>query len=133
MTDITVLEAKRYGIYSCHVKSLLSDAAKRIADEDISTLVVVDDQGYLRGVITRIDLVRAFYEREDWKTQPVEKYMSQPVVTVSPRDRLSHVAELLLNKQIHRVVVVQEEKGKQRPVAVIAAADLIYHMVRRDA
>ncbi len=132
MPEITVIQAKRYGIYSCHCSTLLLEAARRIAEEDISTLVVVDDEGYLLGVITRIDLVRARYEREDWRTLPVERYMSRPVVTVSPRDTLSHVASLLLEKQIHRVVVVQGEKGKQRPLAVVAAADVVYHMIKES-
>ncbi len=130
MKELTVLEAKRYGIYSCQRRTTLIEAARLITDEDISTLVVVDDEGYLLGVITRIDLVRACYEREDWRTLPVEDYMSHPVITAAPRDNLTYVARLLLNKQIHRVVVVQEEKGKWRPVSVVSAADLVYHMVK---
>ncbi len=132
MAELTVLQAKRYGIYSCQRRTTLMEAARRITDEDISTLVVVDDDGYLLGVITRIDLVRACCECEDWKTRPVEDYMSHPVITVAPKDNLTFVAHLLLNKQIHRVVVVQEEKGKWRPVAVVSAADLVYHMVKRS-
>ncbi len=130
MAELTVLQAKRYGIYSCHCSTTLREAARRITDEDISTLVVVDDDGYLLGVITRIDLVRARCEREDWGTLPVEDYMSHPVITVTPKDSLTYVAHLLLNKQIHRVVVVQGEKAKWRPVAVVSAADLVYHMVK---
>ena len=41
-----------------------------------------------------------------------------------------HVANLLLEHHIHRVVVVRDENGKHKPVAVVSDTDLIYHMVK---
>jgi CBS domain-containing protein len=101
-----------------------------MANEDISTLVVTDDDGYLAGIITRTDLVHAHQAHADWAGQTVAAYMSRPVVTVTPQHKLSQVAELLIEKQIHRVVVVQEENGRQRPVGVVSSADLVYHMAK---
>ena len=132
MQDITVLQAKRYGISSCHNRTTLLDAARRMADEDISALVVTDDNGDLAGIITRTNLLRAHHAHADWAGQTVAAYMSQPVVTVTPQHKLSQVAELLIEKQIHRVVVVQEENGKQRPVGVVSSADLVYHMAKES-
>jgi CBS domain-containing protein len=120
--DLTVLQAKRYGIFSCHNRTPLLDAARRMADEDISALVVTDGDGYLVGIITRAD----------WASQTVEAYTSRPVVTVTPQHKLTQVAELLIEKQIHRVVVVQEENGRQRPVGVVSSADLVYHMAKES-
>ncbi len=132
MQDLTVLQAKRYGIFSCHDRTTLLEAARRMAHEDISALVVTDTEGYLAGIITRTDLVRAHHGHPDWAARTVEEYMSRPVVTVTPQHRLSHVAELLIGGQIHRVVVVHEENGKQRPVGVVSSADLVYHMAKED-
>ena len=132
MPDLTVLQAKRYGIFSCHHRTTLLDAARRMADEDISALVVTDSEGYLAGIVTRTDLVRVRQTRADWASQTVEAHMSQPVVTVTPQHKLSQVAKLLVEKQIHRVVVVQEENGRQRPVGVVSSADLVYHMAKEN-
>jgi CBS domain-containing protein len=57
-------------------------------------------------------------------------YMTSDVITVTPEDLLSTVANLLLDHHIHRVVVVREESGQQKPVAVVSATDLIYHMMK---
>jgi CBS domain-containing protein len=130
--DLTVLQAKRYGVFSCHTRTTLLDAAQRMTDEDISALVVTDSEGYLVGIITRTDLVRAHQARADWASQTVEAYTSRPVVTVMPQHKLAQVAELLIEKQIHRVVVVQEENGRQRPVGVVSSADLVYHMAKES-
>ena len=130
MKDRTVLQAKRYGVFSCTGATTIAEAARVMAGEDVSCLVVVDDAGYLEGVITRTDLLRARSEGEDWATKAVKDYMTEDVVTVEPEDRLNRVADLLLDQHIHRVVVVQKEDGRRRPVAVISAADIVYDMAK---
>ena len=129
-TDQTVIQAKRFGVFSCRKDKSLLDAAQRMGEEDISALVVVDIDGFLAGIITRTDLLRAFVRFEDWEKQSVESFMNTEVVTVSPQAHLDRVAELLLEKQIHRVVVARNEDGKLRPISVVSAADLVYHMVK---
>lgn len=126
----TVLEAKRYGIYSCYRNTPLLEASRKMVTEDISSLVVLDDQGYLTGIITRTDLVRAYLEHEDWENLPVADYMSEDVITVYPKATLLEVANLLQEKHIHRVVVIRDEDGKQRAIAVISDTDILYHMIK---
>ncbi|MEZ4555599.1 MAG: CBS domain-containing protein [Caldilineaceae bacterium] len=46
-------------MYSCHEAHTLKDAATLMNERNISSLVVVDDDGALRGIITRSDLVRS--------------------------------------------------------------------------
>lgn len=126
----TVLEAKRYGIYSCYLNTPLLEATRKMVTEDISSLVVLDNQGYLSGIITRTDMVRAYLKNEDWDKLPVSDFMSAEVVTVDPKATLKEVASLLQEKHIHRVVVVRVEDGKQRAVAVVSDSDLLYHMIK---
>jgi CBS domain-containing protein len=126
----TVMQAKRYGVHTCHCTTPLSDVARLMADEDISSLVVVDKDGYLEGVISRMDLIRAKEASPNWMGQTAGDCMSKDVVTVCPDEPLSKVASLLLEKHIHRVVAVPPGEGKKRPLAVISSADLVYHMAK---
>jgi CBS domain-containing protein len=125
---LTVLEAKRFGCHSCTPDTLLGEAVRQMVDQDISCLVVVDHGGYLAGIITRNDVLHGYLAHADWEQLPVGNCMSSEVITVLPEDKLSAVAQLLIEHHIHRVVVVREENGKQRPVAVVSAADLLYHL-----
>ena len=127
--DQTVLEAKRIGVFTCTTLCPLVEAARRMVAEDVSALVVVDDGGCLAGIITRTDLLRASQSSPDWQCEPVQTYMSSDVVVVTEDTCLAEVAKLLLEKQIHRVVVIREQDGKQHPLSVVSAADLLYHMV----
>lgn len=126
----TVLQAKRYGTSTCTSHAPLSVVARRMDEDDISSVVVVDDSGYLTGILTRTDLLRAIVEGENWATRTVEEYMSEQVVTVQPTTLIMDVARLLLEHHIHRAVVVEEQDGGLRPLAVVSASDLVYHMVR---
>ena len=126
----TVLEAKRYGVYSIYRFTPLMEAARKMVTEDISSLVVLDDEGFLTGIITRTDIVRSYMEHDNWGELPAGDYMSPKVVTVPTNATLMEVAKLLQEKHIHRVVVVREEDGKQRAIAVVSDSDLIYHMIR---
>jgi CBS domain-containing protein len=102
-------------------------------DEDISSLVVVDSENFLAGILTRVDLLRAYMNVEDWRTEPVSRHMIAQVITVPAQELLSSVAETLLEKGIHRVVVVDEDnQGRKRPIAVVSAADLVYHMMKGE-
>ncbi|MGQ9489968.1 MAG: CBS domain-containing protein [Anaerolineae bacterium] len=130
MDETTVMQAKRLGVYTCRQDTTLLAAARRMADEDISALVAVDGDGYLAGIITRTDLIRAYRTCPDWPTRCVEEFMNADVITVGPHALLAQVADLLLKKHIHRVVVVRQEGDRKRPLAVVSSTDLVYHMVK---
>jgi CBS domain-containing protein len=130
MREMPVMQAKRFGVWTVAPDASLKQVARQMLDRNISSLVVVDDEGFLEGVITRTDLVRAAHERADWPLLTAGDYMVRDVVTVQLEDKLEQVMELLIDHHIHRVVAVEREEGKLRPVAVLSAADVVYHMAQ---
>jgi CBS domain-containing protein len=129
-TGQTVVQAKRFGVFSCQKTDTLCAVAERMVAEDISAVVVVDEAGFLAGIITRTDLLRAAVRFDEWESLPVTDYMVSEVVTVPTSAKLTQVAALLLERHIHRVVVVEAEGERMRPLSVISAGDLIYHLVK---
>lgn len=128
MKNMTVLEAKRFGVTTCKTSTTLMNVACTMQENNISALVVIDNDGFLAGVITRTDLVRACFERDDWQRQPVRAYMNADVVTVRLDDRLETVMSLLIERHIHRVVAVEVVGDKLKPMGVLSATDIVYHM-----
>jgi CBS domain-containing protein len=133
MSEITVMQAKRFGVITCAPETTLLEAAQRMVGEDIGALVVVDDDGALSGIITRTDLLRASIQNDDWQTRRVHQQMNRQVVAVDLKTPLRAVTRLLVERGIHRVVVVRNEDGKLRPMAVVSSADLVYHLVKEAA
>ena len=86
--DQTVLDAKRIGVFSCKIGTPIGEAAKCMVQEDVSAVVVVDEEGCLAGIITRTDLLRALLASDDWEAHTIDEFMIVDVVTVEPQTRL---------------------------------------------
>ena len=130
MKHISVLAAKHLGVIACPANATLLDAARMMDEEDISSIVLVDDAGYLRGILTRTDILRAALEQpERWETCTCPEWMTRDVVTVPPTASLEDAAKLLQQKHIHRVVVAEDDGQGFVPLAVISARDILYHLV----
>lgn len=131
MLNQTALEAKRYGVLVCENCMTLGDAIKQMVSEDISALVITDQDGFLAGILSRTDIIRAaIAQDDDWWRQPVGAFMNSEVITVPPEATLRDVGILLLDNRIHRVVVAYDEGGKKRPLSVISATDIVYHLAK---
>ncbi len=131
MKHISVLAAKHLGVIACPANATLFDAARMMDEEDISSIVMVDDAGYLRGILTRTDILRAALERpEAWRACSCPAWMTQDVVTVPATATLEEAARLLQQKHIHRVVVTENDGVGDVPLAVLSARDILYHLVR---
>jgi CBS domain-containing protein len=132
MRTLSVMQAKRFGVWTTASTATLLEVAREMVDRNISGLVVVDAEGCLEGLITRTDLVRAAHDRRDWMNLTANDYMVRNVVTVHLDDTLQHVMDLLIEHHVHRVVAVEPENDKLRPIAVLSAADVVYHMAQEN-
>lgn len=133
MKNVSVLAAKRLGITCCGCNTPLQEVAQLLVAEDISCLAVTDDNGYLKGIITRTDIVRAALEHpESWREALTCNWMTSNVITVKPSTSLESTAHILQAQHIHRVVVVEEDEGGLRPIAVVSDGDIVYHLVNTE-
>ena len=132
MRTLSVMQAKRFGVWTTASTATLLEVAREMVERNISGLVVVDAEGCLEGLITRTDLVRAAHDRRDWMNLTANDYMVRNVVTVGLEDSLQDVMDLLIEHHVHRVVAVEAEKNKLRPIAVLSAADVVYHMAQEN-
>ena len=130
MRTLSVMQAKRFGVWTTASTATLLEVAREMVDRNISGLVVVDAEGCLEGLITRTDLVRAAHDRRDWTNPTAAAYNLRNAVTAPLQDTLQHVMDLLIEHHVHRVVAVEPEDDKLRPIAVLSAADVVYHMAQ---
>lgn len=82
--------------------STVSDALKMMEEYHIGGIPVVDDEGYLVGIVTNRDLR---FERD--MTRPVEEVMtSENLVTTTQSTNLEEAAEILQHHKIEKLPVV---------------------------
>ncbi len=97
---------------------LVRDAAKIMSKKDIGSLIIVKDSK-VKGIITERDVMRNIKKINS----KVKQVMSTKVLTTSPDEDLSEVANLMTAHKIKRVPVVDKEKL----VGVITITDVLAH------
>ncbi|WP_042684450.1 CBS domain-containing protein [Candidatus Nitrosotenuis chungbukensis] len=111
MSKNLITVTKKDSVYRC---------AKIMKDNNISSVIVLHDDGNLDGILTKTDLVFNFLNQESTPLK-ISKIMTTKVVTVSQKDSLFLVESMLINNKISRVVVVQNQK----PIGIITYRDFI--------
>lgn len=98
----------------------LNTCAKLMLDKEISSLIVVNEKGNLKGIFTKGDLVGTYAQYYAGKNL-VENYMTKHVFTVAPDETTHMVLSIMVNNKVSRVVVVRGHK----PVGIITGRDLL--------
>ncbi len=96
------------------------DAAKLISEKDISFLVIVKDDKPI-GVITERDFVRKIASQDKQASlTPLSEIMSYKFRWVEPSTEIEDAVQKMLNHNIRRLIVLEDEKL----VGVITQTDL---------
>ena len=103
----------------------VQEAATRLIECDIGSVVVVDDEGHLEGILTSTDFVGIVSAGKTAADTAVETYMSTDVVTATANDSVHDVAEAMVEQGFHHVPVVDETEGV---IGMITTTDLTKYL-----
>ena len=116
----TVQEVMTTDPVALDASETVGEAARRMKAEDIGDVIVVRD-GQICGVVTDRDIVvRVLAEGRDPNQTQLGEVCSRDVATVSPGDDLTAAGDLMRDRAVRRVPVV--ENGK--PVGIVSIGDL---------
>ena len=125
--EIPICEAMIKNLIIANKNSVITDCAKTLTENNVSSLIIVneddDDNNSLAGIVTTTDFTDFFSENCIGLTS-VEKYMSQPAFTISIKDNVSTAAQIMLEKKVSRLVVIDEDNNQNNLVGVISETDL---------
>ena len=99
----------------------LYDTIVTIFTEDVGTILVCDDS-YLVGVVSRKDLLRASMGQTDSHTMPISMIMTpvSKVITVEPTDTLVEAAQKMIDYEVDCLpVIVREDVENKKRLKVI--------------
>lgn len=100
--------------------SSVLEAARAMRQNDIGDVVVLDN-GHIHGILTDRDIViRAVAEGRDPSSTKLAEISSHDLTTVAPTDSIDTAVQLMRQKAIRRLPVV--ENGK--PVGIVSIGDL---------
>ena len=99
----------------------LYDTIVTIFTEDVGTILVCDDS-YLVGVVSRKDLLRASMGQTDSHAMPISMIMTpvSKVITVEPSDTLVEAAQKMIDYEVDCLpVVIREDEGNKKRLKVV--------------
>jgi CBS-domain-containing membrane protein len=128
MKDKLVRDVMHRKVISCRVDTPLKDVARRMDAERINALVVVDEGGDLAGVVSQTDLVKV--SDQDWGKMVAEDVMTVDVVTIVADIPVLAAVELMVDNQVHRLVITQGGLAPRRPVGVLSMTDVVREMAK---
>jgi len=96
------------------------DCAKLMRRHRISSVIVINKDGALAGLVTKTDLVSVFLTQSTTPLK-VASIMTKNVITADPGDSLLLIESLLINHRISRVVI----QRNRRPVGIITYRDFM--------
>lgn len=101
--------------------SSVYDAIVQIFIKDVGTIYVVDEEGFLSGVLSRKDLLRAALGRHNLNELPVSVIMTRMpnIVMIHPEDTLVQAAKKMFEYKIDSLPVVEEVNGEKQQYKVI--------------
>lgn len=117
----------------------IADAEALLEQRDFNAVPVVDDEGRLAGVFTKLDLLKAFGDIDGRMFTPYDEIMRKPVsgfmtavphvASATPRTPLTKVLEKLLALGVKSLPVVDDEVV----VGIIAREDVLRALRRAVA
>jgi CBS domain-containing protein len=123
-----VAELMQTDVQTVAADAALNEAALTLADAHVSGLPVVASDGRLVGVISTTDILASEEEVEDaaaratlFESVQVRDLMTPRPVTIGAGASVKEAAQLLLNADVHRLFVVEED----RIVGVISTTDIV--------
>lgn len=100
--------------------STIYDCAKLMRRHRISSVIAINKDGTLAGLVTKTDLVSVFLTQST-STLKVASIMTKNVITAMPGDSLLLIESLLINHRISRVII----QRNRRPVGIITYRDFM--------
>lgn len=121
MDDIFVASLMSTDVQTVRPDTLVEDAARQMLEANIGSLVVVDDDGRLEGILTSTDFVEIVQKSQPKAQTTVERYMSTDVQTATAQESIRDVADRMLQHGFHHMPVVDDDRTV---IGMLSTSDL---------
>lgn len=121
--ELSVSDVMTVNVVTVRPDETAVEAARKMAENDVGSVVVVDEKGTILGIVTEGDIVRRVVARglDPSKTR-VEDIMTRNPVTIYEDATLAAAAEYMREKGIGHLPVVNEHG---RLVGIISRSDIV--------
>lgn len=121
MEDIFVARIMTTDLLTVTPDALVEATAERMLEAGVGSVLVVDRNNDIRGILTSTDFVRIVANQKPKDETPVAAYMSGDVATTTAQATVTEAADTMLERGIHHLPVVDESEGV---IGIVTTTDL---------
>ncbi|MDQ3869095.1 MAG: CBS domain-containing protein [Thermoproteota archaeon] len=122
--NMTIYDIMRKKLETIEESSSVQEAAKKMKDKNVSSLVVVDGNGIPQGLVTERDLVRKVCINDvHTSTITNKEVMSSPLITINSKSSPSVAADMMLQNNVRHLLVVDDKYDAKQPIGIVTPLD----------
>jgi CBS domain-containing protein len=122
----TISDIMRKELETIEGRASVQQAAKKMKDKNVSSLVVVDEKGKPQGIASERDLVtKVCYNDISPSAVTNQEIMSSPLITIKSSSSPSEAADMMLQYNVRHLVVIDNTSNKDvnQPVGIVTPLD----------
>jgi CBS domain-containing protein len=133
MATIFVGELMTQKIETIGTLSSAREASKKMRDNNVSSLVIIDDSNNKpTGIVTERDLVRKVCVNDtssnsSSRTMLIKNIMTSPLVTIDSRLPVEAAADVMIQNKVRHLLVV-ENNDINRPLGIVTPTDFVAYL-----
>jgi CBS domain-containing protein len=120
-----------WGYVACSPETPIPSALLAMIERDSRSLIVLGKDGSLVGVVTGFDLIAAI-TGDGHSPENVGGYVNSGITT-TPDTPIKDAVDLMIQKFIHRVVVVASDRPSGPPIGILSTTDIMVEMGSADS
>jgi CBS domain-containing protein len=126
MSQKTVGDLMHKGVIACGPETMMTEVVRIVNDTSVHAILVIDERNQPVGVVTHMDILRLF--GQDLSTYRAREVMSGPVIAIDTNEPAARGAELMLTHGVERLLVTEDDGGRESPVGMLSTTDLVKDM-----
>lgn len=127
MSVEAILKTKGSNVFTIRPEHSVSDASALMSAKRVGVAVVCDAKGRIVGVVSERDVVRGIAEYgKGLLDMPVRNIMSSPAVTCAPGDSVKKVLEVMTERRIRHLPVVEGDEL----IGIVSIGDAVNFRLR---
>jgi signal-transduction protein with cAMP-binding, CBS, and nucleotidyltransferase domain len=122
----TVGDFMRKNLITIEESASVQEAANKMKDKNVSSLVVIDEISRPLGLITERDLVRKVCTHDVSTSKLMNKeIMSSPLITIESKSSVSEAVDMMLKNNVRHILVVASKstEGLDKPIGIVTPLD----------
>jgi len=125
---LTVEDVMTRTMLVCRARTPLPCVARGMTEAGFRSVLVLDAEGFPKGVLTGKDLLR--YCQDDACVGMLAGEVAHPPITIAYDAALREAADKMIQHHVHRLIVMDPSKEDNIPIGIISSYDMVSEMAQ---